>query len=32
MESIVRLIALIAGIVIVASTAWSVFTALVVPG
>ncbi len=31
MESIVRLVALIAGIAIVVFTAWSVFTALVVP-
>ncbi len=31
MESIVRLVALIAGIAIVVVTAWSVFTALVVP-
>ena len=31
MESVARLIALIAGIAIVLVTAWSVFTALVVP-
>ena len=31
MESVARMIALIAGIVLVLVTAWSVFTALVVP-